>query len=197
VLDNLSTHSAGALYQTFPADEARRLLRRIELHYVPKHASWLNMVEIEIGVLATQCLDRRIESYSRLGAEVACRCSKMDSGAIGRGQRGACRRVNSRGSTLIAMMEPAHLREGNNVTGGRRLDGARTWAILAQREMRSGVMMILKISRQDAAQVTLVEDDNVIQTFTADRSDETLGKGFCQGERGAVMTSVMPIARTR
>ena len=50
VLDNLSTHSAGALYQTFPADEARRILRRLEFHYVPKHASWLNMVEIEIGV---------------------------------------------------------------------------------------------------------------------------------------------------
>ena len=71
VLDNLSTHSAGALYQTFPADEARRVLRRLEFHYVPKHASWLNMVEIEIGVLASQCLDRRIESYARLVAETA------------------------------------------------------------------------------------------------------------------------------
>jgi transposase len=71
VLDNLSTHSAGALYQTFPADEARRVLRRLEFHYVPKHASWLNMVEIEIGVLAAQCLDRRIESYTRLLAETA------------------------------------------------------------------------------------------------------------------------------
>ena len=66
VLDNLSTHSAGALYQTFPAEEARRLLRRLEFHYVPKHASWLNMVEIEIGVLVTQCLDRRIESIKQL-----------------------------------------------------------------------------------------------------------------------------------
>ena len=71
VLDNLSTHSAGALYQTFPADEARRILRRLEFHYVPKHASWLNMVEIEIGVLAGQCLDRRIDSYARLIAETA------------------------------------------------------------------------------------------------------------------------------
>ena len=71
VLDNLSTHSAGALYQTFPADEARRMLRRLEFHYVPKHASWLNMVEIEIGVLASQCLDRRIDSYARLVAETA------------------------------------------------------------------------------------------------------------------------------
>ena len=71
VLDNLSTHSAGALYHTFPADEARRVLRRLEFHYVPKHASWLNMVEIEIGVLSSQCLDRRIESYTRLIAETA------------------------------------------------------------------------------------------------------------------------------
>jgi transposase len=71
VLDNLSTHSAGALYQSFPADEARRVLRRLEFHFVPKHASWLNMVEIEIGVLAGQCLDRRIESYTRLRAEIA------------------------------------------------------------------------------------------------------------------------------
>ena len=55
VLDNLSTHSAGALYQAFPAAEARRMLRRLEFHYTPKHASWLNMVEIEIGVLRSQC----------------------------------------------------------------------------------------------------------------------------------------------
>src|SRR5215471_7223677 len=71
VLDNLSTHSAGALYQTFPADEARRVLRRLEFHYVPKHASWLNMVEIEIGVLAGQCLNRRIASHARVVAETA------------------------------------------------------------------------------------------------------------------------------
>ena len=71
VLDNLSTHSAGALYQAFPADQARRVLRRLEFHYVPKHASWLNMVEIEIGVLAAQCLDRRIASIDKLAAETA------------------------------------------------------------------------------------------------------------------------------
>jgi transposase len=69
VLDNLSTHSPGALYQAFPAEEARRVLRRLEFHYVPKHASWLNMVEIEIGVLAAQCLDRRIDSIEQLTAE--------------------------------------------------------------------------------------------------------------------------------
>lgn len=71
VLDNLSTHSAGALYQTFPAEEARRILRRLEFHFVPKHASWLNMVEIEIGVLKRQCLDRRIDDHLHLATELA------------------------------------------------------------------------------------------------------------------------------
>jgi len=71
VLDNLSTHSPAALYQAFPASEARRILKRIEFHYTPKHASWLNMVEIEIGVLRGQCLDRRIESRDLLVSQVA------------------------------------------------------------------------------------------------------------------------------
>ena len=71
VLDNLSTHSAGALYEAFPAPEAHRIRQRLEFHYTPKHASWLNMVEIEIGVLRGQCLDRRIEQRDHLVAEIA------------------------------------------------------------------------------------------------------------------------------
>jgi transposase len=71
VMDNLSTHSAGALYEALPPAEARRVLRRLEFHYVPKHASWLNMVEIEIGVLRSQCLDRRIAERERLASEIA------------------------------------------------------------------------------------------------------------------------------
>ena len=71
VLDNLSTHTAGALYQAFPPQEARRILRRLEFHYTPKHASWLNMVEIEIGVLRCQCLDRRIGERALLESEIA------------------------------------------------------------------------------------------------------------------------------
>ncbi|HSB58813.1 MAG TPA: IS630 family transposase [Methyloceanibacter sp.] len=71
VLDNLSTHSPGALYEAFPAPEAHRILRRLAFHYTPKHASWLNMVEIEIGVLRSQCLDRRIEDRQTLEAEIA------------------------------------------------------------------------------------------------------------------------------
>ena len=70
VLDNLSTHTAGALYEAFPAPEAHRVLQRLEFHYTPKHASWLNMVEIEIGVLRSQCLDRRIGQRERLVAEI-------------------------------------------------------------------------------------------------------------------------------
>jgi hypothetical protein len=70
VQDNLSTHSAGALYQAFPPAEARRILRRLEFHYTPKHASWLNMVEIEIGVLRGQCLERRIDDPKRLRREI-------------------------------------------------------------------------------------------------------------------------------
>ena len=71
VLDNLSTHTPGALYETFTASEAHRLLGRLEFHYTPKHASWLNMVEIEIGVLRGQCLDRRIDNAEQLTQEIA------------------------------------------------------------------------------------------------------------------------------
>lgn len=71
VMDNLSTHSAGALYDAFPAPQARRVLKRLEFHHTPKHASWLNMVEIEIGVLRSQCLDRRIDNKDTIIAEVA------------------------------------------------------------------------------------------------------------------------------
>ena len=70
VMDNLSTHSARALYETFDAVEARRVLRRLEIHDTPKHASWLNMVEIEIGVMVSQCLARRIPSKEILVKEV-------------------------------------------------------------------------------------------------------------------------------
>jgi len=82
VLDNLSTHSAAALYQALPAPEARRILRRIEFHFTPKHASWLNMVEIEIGVLRSQCLDRRIDCRQMLVREIAAwQRRRTDSGA--------------------------------------------------------------------------------------------------------------------
>jgi hypothetical protein len=71
VQDNLSTHTAASLYATFPAVEARRLVKRFEWHYTPKHGSWLDMAESELGVLSSQCLSRRIPDKQTLEAEVA------------------------------------------------------------------------------------------------------------------------------
>jgi len=70
VLDNLNTHRMSALYDRFDADEARRIASKLEFHFTPKHASWLNMVEIEIGVMSKQCLDRRIPSFELLSQEI-------------------------------------------------------------------------------------------------------------------------------
>ena len=71
VLDNLNTHGGGSLYEAFPPEEARRIVRRLEFHYTPKHGSWLNMAEIELSVLGRQCLDRRIPDTATLKQEVA------------------------------------------------------------------------------------------------------------------------------
>jgi hypothetical protein len=71
VLDNLNTHTGGALYEAFPPVEARRLLRKLEFHYTPKHGSWLNQAEIELSVRSRQCLDRRIGDRQTLVSEVA------------------------------------------------------------------------------------------------------------------------------
>jgi transposase len=71
VMDNLNTHSIASLYEAFEPKEARRLAERLEIHYTPKHGSWLNMAEIELSVLKGQCLDRRIPDMSTMQAEVA------------------------------------------------------------------------------------------------------------------------------
>ena len=71
VMDNLNTHSVASLYETFEPQEARRLAERLEIHYTPKHGSWLNVAEIELSVLKGQCLDRRIPDMSSMQAEVA------------------------------------------------------------------------------------------------------------------------------
>jgi len=71
VVDNLNTHSPASLYTAFSATEARRLTQQLEFHYTPKHASWLNMVEIELSILGRQCLDRRIPDVETLRQEVA------------------------------------------------------------------------------------------------------------------------------
>jgi len=71
VQDNLSTHKPASLYEAFAAAEARRLVERFEWHYTPKHGSWLDMAESELGVLSSQCLDRRIPDRQTLAEEVA------------------------------------------------------------------------------------------------------------------------------
>jgi hypothetical protein len=79
IQDNLNVHSKASLYEAFPAAEARRLVERFEWHYTPKHGSWLDLAESELGILAAQCLDRRIPDKQnsdrrnrRLGARPQC-----------------------------------------------------------------------------------------------------------------------------
>lgn len=71
VMDNLNTHSIASLYEAFDAATARALAERLEIHYTPKHGSWLNMAETELSVLSRQCLDRRIDSREFMASEVA------------------------------------------------------------------------------------------------------------------------------
>jgi hypothetical protein len=84
-MDNLNTHAGGSLYQAFPPEKARRLYERLEIHYTPKHGSWLDMAEIELSVLTGQCLNRRIGTDGELNREITAweRCrnragSKID-----------------------------------------------------------------------------------------------------------------------
>jgi hypothetical protein len=71
VLDNLNTHTPASLYERYPPEKARQLVKKLEFHYTPNHSSWLNMAEVEISVLTQQCLDRRLGSRQLLENEVA------------------------------------------------------------------------------------------------------------------------------
>lgn len=79
VMDNLSTHTAGALYETYPAKEAKRIWDRFEFVYTPKHGSWLNMAEIELNVLMGQCLNRRIDNMKTMEEEAAAWCQHRNN----------------------------------------------------------------------------------------------------------------------
>jgi transposase len=70
VMDNLNTHTGASLYKVFAPEEARRILDKLEIHYTPKHGSWLNMAEIELSILSRQCLDRRIPDQDTLKKEI-------------------------------------------------------------------------------------------------------------------------------
>ena len=82
VLDNLNTHKLGSLYETFPPSEARRLAAKLELHYTPKHGSWLNIAEIELSVLERQCLHRRIPDLDILATETQAWAATRDLRAV-------------------------------------------------------------------------------------------------------------------
>ncbi len=79
VTDNLNTHTKAAFYAAFPPAEARRLVSRLEWHYTPKHGSWLNMAELELAVLARQCLNRRIPDRATLDQELAAWCTARNA----------------------------------------------------------------------------------------------------------------------
>lgn len=78
VLDNLNTHTPGALYEAFAPEEARRILRKLEFHYTPKHGSWLNMAEIEISIVSRQCLKQRIGEQAQLRQETVAWAAKRN-----------------------------------------------------------------------------------------------------------------------
>ena len=71
VMDNLNIHKPSSLYKAFPAAEARRIIKKLEIHYTPKHGSWLDIAEIELNVMTRQCLSRRIDSLDKLSKELS------------------------------------------------------------------------------------------------------------------------------
>lgn len=82
VMDNLNTHTLAALYEVFPITEARRLAQRFEVHYTPKHASWLNMAEIELSALDRQCLSQRLSSLEVASQQVAAWTARRNQAAV-------------------------------------------------------------------------------------------------------------------
>ncbi len=83
-MDNLNTYTPASLYKAFEPEEARRLTEKLEIHYTPKHGSWLNMAEIELSVLSRQCLDRRVPDFESLQGEVAAWQERRDAAAGGK-----------------------------------------------------------------------------------------------------------------
>jgi transposase len=81
VMDNLNTHTGASLYKAFEPKEARRILEKLEIHYTPKHGSWLNMAEIELSILSRQCLDRRIPDQETLKKEISAWQEKRNASA--------------------------------------------------------------------------------------------------------------------
>lgn len=82
VMDNLNTHSPASLYEAFCPEEARRIAEKLEIHYTPKHGSWLNMAEIELSVMSRQCLDRRVPDFETLQKEARAWQERRDEAGI-------------------------------------------------------------------------------------------------------------------
>jgi hypothetical protein len=100
VLDNLNTHTPASLYKTFPPAEAKRMWDKLELHYTPKHGSWLNIAECELSALARQCLARRLPDPATLAAEAAAWATARNIAAV---------RVHWQFTTADARIKLAHL----------------------------------------------------------------------------------------
>jgi transposase len=100
VMDNLNTHKLASFYQTFEPEEAHRLSRRFEIHYTPKHGSWLNMAEIELSALVRQCFDRRISNQDILDAESQAWAKKRNEKVV---------KVDWRFTTADARIKLKHL----------------------------------------------------------------------------------------
>ncbi len=96
VMDNLNTHKLASLYEAFPPEQARRIAERLEFHYTPKHGSWLNMAEIELGVLQRQCLDRRLGDRAAVAREVAAWANERNA---------ACQPIDWRFTTADARIK--------------------------------------------------------------------------------------------
>ena len=82
VMDNLNTHTPASLYEAFPPAEAKRIADKLEIHYTPKHGSWLNMAEIELSALERQCLDRRLADRPTMAREVAAWVDRRNAAAV-------------------------------------------------------------------------------------------------------------------
>jgi hypothetical protein len=100
ITDNLNVHTPNALYHAFPPSEARRIAERIEWHYTPTHGSWLNMAELELSVLARQCLSRRLPDRETLATEVAAWVAARNA---------ACTPITWRFTTEVARIRLAHV----------------------------------------------------------------------------------------
>ena len=120
VMDNLNTHKLSSLYEAFEPAEARRIAERLEIHYTPKHGSWLNMAEIEIGVLARQCLDRRIANQDILRGEV--NAWHRQGGSRTRPDR----QVTERAIRTANAMSPDSVRPGTGLAAASELFRAST-----------------------------------------------------------------------